>query len=72
MARPRKTTGRKLGEVVWFHDGSQDRIALLVGDKNEEGQEELLIVEGSKVRAPLREPKDYGDEGGGRTWHPLG
>lgn len=57
-------------KIVMYNDGNKDRPALLL-DKNEDGESKLFVLEGSAVSAPRRDKADYGDEGGGHTWHPA-
>lgn len=70
MPRPRKTTaGPKVGDIVAYGD---KRIALITGAKDEDGKDEVFILEGSYGRAPRRDPADYDEQGAGQTWRPLG
>ncbi len=61
---------------VLYNDGNaggEDLFALVVADKGDT-KHDLVVFTNQGVSSierdvPRREPKDYGPEGGGRTWH---
>lgn len=59
-------------KVVYFNDGTDPNVPALV--RSVDGtKRDLAVCSRDGVHyedgVPRREPKDYGPEGGGRTWH---
>jgi hypothetical protein len=64
----------KFGDVVAFNDGEHDLVALVRGGTGDQTDLAVLTKDGVKFEndVPRRDKADYGSEGGGHTWHPVG
>jgi hypothetical protein len=64
----------KFGDVVAFNDGEKDRVAFVTGGTGDQTDLAVLTKDGVqfKTDVPRRDKSDYGAEGGGHTWHPVG
>ena len=61
-------------EFVYYHDGEEPNVHALITNENDDGTLNLeLHPDGGQPYhengVPRREPEDYDDAGGGRTWH---
>lgn len=59
------------GQAVVFNDG-EDKLLALVRNFDEQGADLVVFTKDGasfENNVPRRSPKDYGPEGGGRTFH---
>jgi hypothetical protein len=61
-------------QYVWYNDGTEPNVHALVCQENENGTLNLELHPDSgqpwhENGVPRREPSDYDEAGGGRTWH---
>lgn len=58
---------------VWFNDGTDEDVFALVVKKHSPDMLDLRTFSGGSselhTSVPRRDKADYGEEGGGRTWH---
>lgn len=67
----------KIGSAVLYNDGQDNTLALVAANPGDKKLDLIVFAssdgQSSKLTGvPRRDPKDYGSEGGGRTWHPVG
>lgn len=64
----------QFGSVVAFNDGQHNQVAFVRGGTGDTTDLAVLTKDGVQFEenVPRRDPSDYGAEGGGRTWHPVG
>lgn len=64
----------EFGEVVAYNDGDQKQVAFVRSGTGDKTDLAVLTRNGVSFEndVPRRDPSDYGAEGGGRTWHPVG
>jgi len=64
----------KFGSTVAFNDGERDEVAFVRGGTGETLNLAVLTKDGVQFKnsVPRRDKADYGAEGGGHTWHPVG
>jgi hypothetical protein len=64
----------QFGKAVKYNDGDSNEVAFVRGGDGDTLNLAVLTRNGVEFKnsVPRRDPSDYGAEGGGHTWHPVG